>query len=105
MENSVLYSKKLESVGNGYLMETYTSLRNVLQCLNFFNGRNSRLTGSHGMKTCNGESWAHKGSIKQLVMFKKRATLKFKGFYIKKNMACLLSLRVGLPPVSGIRHL
>lgn len=57
------------------------------------------------MKTCYGESWAHKGSIKQLVMYKERAILQFKGSYIKINMVCLFSLRVELPPVSGIRHL
>lgn len=57
------------------------------------------------MKTCYDENWAHKGSIKQLVMYKKRATLQFKGFSIKINMVCLLSMRVGLSPVSGIRHL
>lgn len=57
------------------------------------------------MKTHYGESWAHRGSIKQLVMYKKRATVQLKRFYIKINMVCLFSLRVELPLVSGIRHL
>lgn len=43
-------------------------------------------TGSHGVKTCYDENRAHKGSIKLLVMFKKRATLQFKGIYMKINM-------------------
>lgn len=83
MENSVLYSRELGTVGNDYFMETYRSLRNVLQYLCFLNGWNSPLTGSHNMKTHYGESWAHRGSIKQLVMYKKRATLQLKDFVLK----------------------